>query len=189
MLLKRLHYTTADGLKGIIEKNDLWANSAYFLNDSAEITYGYGLLKEVLANWLGNNPRSDNEAFKVEKEWRIVVRQRELTKQGTDDGGTTPIPLQFRTAHGMVVPHVKLIPTDPAKKLPIECVRTGPMLDKTIAGMGVDMMLEKNGFPTSRCEAPTFQLDFSLSQFGRFSIAGVWQFCRPFLPPPIRLAG
>jgi len=38
------HYTTADGLKGIIEKNELWATSAYFLNDSAEITYGYGLL-------------------------------------------------------------------------------------------------------------------------------------------------
>jgi len=53
------HYTTADGLKGIIEQNELWATSAYFLNDSAEITYGYGLLKEVLDEWLSKNPRSE----------------------------------------------------------------------------------------------------------------------------------
>jgi len=63
-----------------------------------------------------------NEAFKVEKEWRVVVRQREFTKQGTDDGGKTPMALHFLTSHGMVVPYIKLIPTDPAKKLPIACV-------------------------------------------------------------------
>jgi Protein of unknown function (DUF2971) len=285
------HYTTADGLKGIIENNELWATSAYFLNDSSEITYGYGLLKEVLDDWLKKNQRPDdsmtlgvarglrqlfgedllnrnmirpiylacfceddnllsqwrtygqsggyalgfkvppniaiaglgfkpepntytakwarveydrneqakkcsdilnpllavfddpdtaraitkvtdhplcgysqifrgiadllleeivsfkNEAFKVEKEWRVIVRQREFTKQGTDDGGKTPMAVHFLTSHGMVVPYIKLIPTDPAKKLPIACVRTGPMLDKTTAGMGVYTMLEKNGFP------------------------------------------
>jgi hypothetical protein len=285
------HYTTADGIKGIIEKNELWATSAYYLNDSAEVIYGYDLLKKVLDDWLAKNPRPEdsltlglarqlrqwfgedllkkdaikpiylacfceddnllsqwraygqsggyslgfnvppnaaiagqgfkpepntytskwarveydrseqarrchaifdtllmifddpdtaraiaaigdhplvgylrilravtdilleeiisfkNEAFKVEKEWRVVVRQRELTKQGTDDGGKTPLPLYFRTSQGMVVPYVKLIPTDPAKKLPIACVRTGPTLDKTIAAMGIYMMLEKNGFP------------------------------------------
>ena len=53
------HYTTADGLKGIIENNQLWATSAYFLNDSAEITYGYGVLKEVLDDWLAKNPRPE----------------------------------------------------------------------------------------------------------------------------------
>jgi hypothetical protein len=53
------HYTTADGLKGIIEKNELWATSTYFLNDSAEITYGYGLLKEVLEDSLAKNPRPE----------------------------------------------------------------------------------------------------------------------------------
>jgi hypothetical protein len=46
------HYTTAEGLKGIIEQNELWASSAYFLNDSAEITYGYGVLKQVLDQWI-----------------------------------------------------------------------------------------------------------------------------------------
>jgi hypothetical protein len=284
------HYTTADGLKGIIEKDELWATSAYSLNDSSEITYGYGLLKEVLDNWLAKNLRPEdsmalgvarglrqlfgedllnrnlirpiylacfceddnllsqwrtygqsggyslgfrvppnivfagqgfkpepntytskwarveydrneqakkcstildpmlailddpetaraiptvadhplvgyckifraiadilleeivsfkNEAFKVEKEWRVVVRQRELTKQGTDDGGTTPLSVHFRTSQGMLVPYVKLISTDPAKKLPIACVRSGPTLDKTMAGMAVSMMLSRNGF-------------------------------------------
>jgi hypothetical protein len=298
------HYTTADGLKGIIEKNELWATSAYFLNDLAEITYGYGLLKEVLDDWLAKNPRPEesltlglarglrksfgedlqnrnvirpiylacfceddnllsqwrtygqsggyslgfrvppdivfagqgfkpepntytskwarveydrneqakkcsaildpmlaifddpdtaramatvadhpivgyshifrtiadilldeivsfkNEAFKVEKEWRVVVRQRELTKQGTDDGGKTPLPVHFRTSKGMLVPYVKLIPTDPAKKLPVACVRSGPTLDKTSAGMAVCLMLDRNGFSGVRVQGSDISVRF-----------------------------
>src|SRR5258708_7067446 len=37
------HYTTTEGLRGIVENNELWATSAYFLNDTTEITYGYGV--------------------------------------------------------------------------------------------------------------------------------------------------
>jgi hypothetical protein len=101
-----------------------------------------------------------NEAFKVEKEWRVVVRQRELTKQGTDDGGKTPSPVHFRTSQGMLVPYVKLIPPDPAKKLPLACIRIGPMLDKTIAGMGVGMILGKNGFPHLRMQGSDIPVRF-----------------------------
>ena len=288
---KLFHYTTAEGLKGIIEKNELWATSAYFLNDSTEIAYGYSLLKEVLDDWISKNPRPEdslalgiardfqrsfgldflnmgvvqpiylacfceednllsqwrtygqsggysvgfrvpapdllsgqgfkpepntftskwvkvdydrneqvkkcravvdsllaifddsktaqavatigthplsgyavlrriiadilmeeiagfkNQAFEVEKEWRVVVRQRELTKQGTDDGGKTPTPVHFRSAKGLLVPYVNLIPTDATKKLPIACVRSGPTLDKITAGMAVCMILDTNGFP------------------------------------------
>jgi hypothetical protein len=290
------HYTTADGLKGIIEQNELWATSAYFLNDSTEITYGYGVLKDVMDDWLAKNPRPErsvtlglarqlrrwfgeallersvidpiylacfceddnllsqwrtygqsggyslgftvpapdrltgqgfkpepniytskwvkveydrseqakkcsailspvlailddpdaaraiatigdhpivgysrilrtiadmlleeivsfkNEAFKVEKEWRVVVRRRELTKQGTDDAGTTPIPVHFRSSKGMLVPYVKLIPTDPAKKLPTASIRSGPTLDKATAAMAICMMLLKNGFTRVRVQ-------------------------------------
>lgn len=289
------HYTTADGLKGIIEKNELWATAAYFLNDSTEIIYGYGVIKQVLDDWLAKNPRPErsvtlgltqqlrtwfaehllkrtviapiylacfceddnllsqwrtygqssgyslgftvpadvfkgqgfkpepniytskwvkieydrneqekkcrgilerllaifddpatdwamasigdnplvghskilraiagilleeivsfkNEAFKVEKEWRVVVRQRELTKQGTDDGGKTPITVHFRSSEGMLVPYVKLIPTDPAKKLPIESIRSGPTLDKATASMAISMLLHKNGFSNVRVQ-------------------------------------
>jgi hypothetical protein len=50
------HYTTADGLKGIIEGGVLWATSAYYLNDSTEIMYGYRLLSDVLDDWIKKNP-------------------------------------------------------------------------------------------------------------------------------------
>jgi hypothetical protein len=45
------HYTTADGLKGIVENDELWATSAYYLNDSTEIMYGYQLIDEALEAW------------------------------------------------------------------------------------------------------------------------------------------
>lgn len=285
------HYTTAEGLKGIIENNELWATSAYFLNDPTEITYGYNRLREVLDKWLANarvagerdslrfilvtalretfgkdllekklpiylacfceednllsqwraygqsggysvgfrvptvktvslgqgfrpepntytstwakveynkieqvrrcdaalgrildaldpgtgeairkiseHPfygyaalltatqevlleeivRFKNEAFNVEKEWRIIVRRREFLKQAIDDGGKEPMKVYFRTSNGMVVPYVKLIPTDkPPKTLPIQRIRTGPTLDKETAKMAITLMLEKRAY-------------------------------------------
>jgi len=283
------HYTVVEGLKGIIERNELWASSAYFLNDSAEIIYGYGVLKDVLDAWLAKSRRPEesftlglvrdlrkwfgedllerhvidpiylacfceddnllsqwrtygqsgayslgfrvpadafsnqgfkpepntytsrwiqveyerkgqiskcsacleqvlnaldapevveairtigdhpilgyskllrtvgdilveeivgfkHEAFSVEKEWRIVVRRRELTKQGTDDDGKTPTPIYFRSSNGSLIPYVKLIPIDHLKKLPIACIRSGPTLEKTTTVMAICMLLEKSGF-------------------------------------------
>jgi hypothetical protein len=49
------HYTSADGLKGIIENDELWATSAYYLNDSAEILYGYRVLHLAIETWLKKN--------------------------------------------------------------------------------------------------------------------------------------
>ena len=46
------HYTTAEGLKGIIENDEIWATSAYYLNDSAEILYGYLVLHRALERWI-----------------------------------------------------------------------------------------------------------------------------------------
>jgi hypothetical protein len=54
------HYTTVEGLKGIIEKNELWATSAYYLNDSAEMFYGYNVLREVLDQWLKENKQTED---------------------------------------------------------------------------------------------------------------------------------
>jgi len=34
------HYTGADGFKGIIEKQEIWATSIYYLNDPSEFWYG-----------------------------------------------------------------------------------------------------------------------------------------------------
>jgi hypothetical protein len=297
------HYTSAEGLKGIIESNELWATSAYYLNDSAEMFYGYNVLKEVLDQWLSENSRSEdsitlalarqlrtsfedlfekrllkpiyltcfceednllsqwraygqsggysigfkvlpkigvfgerltpepniytcrwtkveyertkqaeicrsildpifasldepttaqamravidhpffgyqklltstmdvlldeivrfkNEAFKVEKEWRAVVRQREFLKQGTDDGGKTPLPVHFRTARGILVPYVKLVPWKPDKKLPIACIRSGPTLETTMATTAVHMLLETNEFPRVKVQGSGITVRF-----------------------------
>jgi len=288
------HYTTADGLKGIIENNELWAHSAYFLNDSAEIVYGCGVLKEALDGWIAANPQPDDslalgtarhlqttfgermlnmqivqpiylacfceddnllsqwraygqsggyslgfqvpdldfltgqgfkpepctytskwvkveydrkqqlkrckeildailpafgdsatarafeaigdhplsgfhivsnavvdvlmeeivgfksEAFAVEKEWRVVVRERVLTKQGTDDGGKAPTPVYFRPCRGALIPYVKLIPTNSGDKLPIYCVRTGPTLEANAATLALPLFLQTKGYPGVR---------------------------------------
>jgi hypothetical protein len=297
------HYTSAEGLKGIIESNDLWATSAYYLNDSAEMFYGYNVLKEVLDQWLSKNSRPEDsitlgfarqlrrsfedlfekrllkpiyltcfceddnllsqwraygqsggysvgfrvlpnigvfgerltpepniytcrwtkveydrtkqteicrsimdpifesldepktaqamtavsehplfgyqrlftatmdilleeivrfksEAFKVEKEWRAVVRQREFLKQGTDDRGKTPVPVYFRTSRGMLVPYVKLVPWQPDKKLPIACIRSGPMQDTIMATVAISMMLEKNSFSRVRVQGSGITLRY-----------------------------
>ncbi len=74
------------------------------------------------------------------------VLDRAVNLAGTDDGGKTPLAIHFHISRGMLVPHVKLIPPDPAKKLPIACIRSGPTLDKTTVGMAVRLMLERNGF-------------------------------------------
>jgi hypothetical protein len=87
-----------------------------------------------------------NPAFSDEREWRVVVRRREFTKQGTDDGGRTPIPIYFRSSHGMLVPYIKLVPIESSKKLPIESVTTGPTFDRFGAKMAVSMLLNKNAF-------------------------------------------
>jgi hypothetical protein len=298
------HYTSAAGIKGIIENNELWASSAYFLNDPTEVIYGYSVLKDVLDGWIAQNQQPENslslgiardfqrsfeqdisntgvirpiylacfceednllsqwrtygeqggyslgfqvpapdltagqgfkpepttltskwvkveydrdeqikkcgavlesllaifddpatgeavanigshplfgypvlrqtladilmeeivgfknQAFEVEKEWRVVVRQRELTKQGTDDGGKTPTRVHFRSSRGTLVPYVKLVPTDPASKLPIACVRSGPTLDKATAGMAVGMMLYANGFTGVRVQGSDIPVRF-----------------------------
>ena len=55
------HYTTADGLKGIVENNEIWATSAYYMNDAAEILYGYRVLYLTLETWLKErNPALDS---------------------------------------------------------------------------------------------------------------------------------
>lgn len=54
------HYTTAEGLQGIIEHNELWASSAYFLNDTGEITYGYGVLSTCLEDWISSCKLPEN---------------------------------------------------------------------------------------------------------------------------------
>ncbi|MCX5643270.1 MAG: DUF2971 domain-containing protein [Phycisphaerae bacterium] len=42
------HYTTAEGLKGIVEKQELWATHIFYLNDWKELWHGRGELSKAL---------------------------------------------------------------------------------------------------------------------------------------------
>ena len=42
------HYTTAEGIQGIVEKGRFHASAAYYLNDSSEIDYGCEVLSDIL---------------------------------------------------------------------------------------------------------------------------------------------
>lgn len=303
------HYTSADGLKGIIENDELWATSAYYLNDSAEILYGYRVLHLAIETWLKRpDPAADSisrglaeslqryfgqgaaernvitpiyltcfceddnllsqwraygntggynigfkvpedgivygltpeprvytarcvkveydrdkqvqrihdildgllpildeqdvtdavrsidvlsplgyqkllsviqemlveesigfkdAAFAVEKEWRFVVRSRELLKQGQDDGDHTNLPIHFRTARGQLIPYVKFRPsTAPmplvgdGKKLPIATVRCGPMGDRIGMWMAVRYLLDGKGYKAVRVNRSEISVAF-----------------------------
>ncbi len=42
------HYTSAEGLLGMLEGHQLWATNVRFMNDTTELGYGIGLVREVL---------------------------------------------------------------------------------------------------------------------------------------------
>ncbi len=43
------HYTSQEGLLGILDNRELWATKAHYLNDSKEFSYAIDLLNEVLS--------------------------------------------------------------------------------------------------------------------------------------------
>lgn len=45
---KLYHYTTAEGLKSILEGREFWATHVAHLNDSSELEYGLNLLRSRL---------------------------------------------------------------------------------------------------------------------------------------------
>jgi hypothetical protein len=49
------HYTTVEGIQGILRDGCLHASAAYYLNDSSEIDYGCILFASVLKKWFDQN--------------------------------------------------------------------------------------------------------------------------------------
>lgn len=49
----RFHYTTAEGIRGIITSGRLWATNLQFLNDGSELTYGRALVADELSRQSG----------------------------------------------------------------------------------------------------------------------------------------
>lgn len=52
------HYTTAAGLHGIIESKSVWATDVWFMNDTAEATFGWQRIEQFLKS---KTPGSDAE--------------------------------------------------------------------------------------------------------------------------------
>lgn len=42
------HYTSAEGLYGILSSGQLWSTSQFATNDKSEMSYGYGILSKIL---------------------------------------------------------------------------------------------------------------------------------------------
>jgi len=90
-----------------------------------------------------------NPAFAEEREWRLVARQRELMKQGIDDGGKSPTEVYFRTSRGLVIPYIKLVPRQ-GPQIPgqapflLSSIRFGPTLNRSKGEASLRMMLEMN---------------------------------------------
>ncbi|WP_231511363.1 hypothetical protein [Arthrobacter sp. UNC362MFTsu5.1] len=55
------HYTSPEGLAGILQNNVLWATSAAFLNDTHEFTSGTRHLRRQLRKLSGNDPETNRE--------------------------------------------------------------------------------------------------------------------------------
>jgi len=52
------HYTDAAGVLGIVQRRELWASNAAFLNDSTELIYVRGVLREVLEEFEAGDEHS-----------------------------------------------------------------------------------------------------------------------------------
>jgi hypothetical protein len=55
------HYTSQDGLIGIVDNKEIWATKAHYLNDSKEFEYAIDLVSELLEGeeYLGNKKAQD----------------------------------------------------------------------------------------------------------------------------------
>ena len=68
------HYTSANGLKGIIESKRLWATDVWFMNDTAEATYGLYAIERFLNTHENTTKDSENavrqKATDIIQSWR-----------------------------------------------------------------------------------------------------------------------
>src|SRR5258705_2955124 len=61
--LKLSHYTTADGLKGIIERDVIWATNYRYVNDLTEFLYANAILREEIVARLPSASRLVHAVF------------------------------------------------------------------------------------------------------------------------------
>src|SRR4030042_493883 len=51
------HYTSIDGLKGILDSRCLLASQIHFLNDTQEFKYSFDILKKLISEFKGRLPK------------------------------------------------------------------------------------------------------------------------------------
>jgi len=62
------HYTTPEGLTGIIESSSLWATDVFYLNDSAEFMHGINIARKIIKqkiSSLGGDKKERLERFDI----------------------------------------------------------------------------------------------------------------------------
>ena len=69
------HYTTSDGLLGILKDNCFWLTNAYYLNDSTEIKYGNEIIKKIIED------RESKYNDEYVKEYRFIRLKRTLSDE------------------------------------------------------------------------------------------------------------
>jgi len=65
------HYTTASGLRGILETGELWATNVRFLSDFSEFTYGIELCREI-ANRLVARSQNEHTSAVIESMMKYI---------------------------------------------------------------------------------------------------------------------
>ena len=71
------HYTSLDGLKGILESGEIWATDIRFLNDTSEATHGVNSIRRHIEEYIAAQRHSDTFGADVLELWnRIEWKQR-----------------------------------------------------------------------------------------------------------------
>lgn len=81
------HYTSADGLYGIVTQKEIWATFLHYLNDSAEFQYGLSLTRQLIFEQAKESEKPLNEILAQVRDslarlGRINIAVFSLTEKG-----------------------------------------------------------------------------------------------------------
>ena len=105
------------------------------LDESSGLLYGVYLVIFPLIACLLKNP-----VFAEEKEWRLIYVP--LTYKDNDEFN-----INFRVNYKIIIPYVKMnLTNENSNIIPINEIIFGPRLEETKARMGLEILLESNGY-------------------------------------------
>ena len=76
------HYTTQEGLLGIVASGSLWATDITYLNDAMEFGLPLGLIRERLSDELGDTTEIRRDIFTMAFECPLSICGRPLPGKG-----------------------------------------------------------------------------------------------------------